>query len=483
MPANESSTARTSALWTIVVTSIAAFMVSLDNLVVTNALPVIRTHLHASLEGLEWTVNAYTLTFAVFLLTGATLGERLGRRRVFTAGLVIFTLASAAAALAPNLAVLVTARATQGLGGALVLPLSLTILSAAVPAERRGAALGIWGAAAGIAIAVGPLVGGAVVEGAAWQWIFWLNVPIGLVAIPLAARTLAAHRPVAARLDLPGLALSSLGLLGIVFGLVRAGAHGWTSDQVLLPIVGGTMLVGAFLAWELRAPAPMLPLRLFRVRTFAATNAASFLFSAGMFGSIFLLAQFLQVAQHLSPLQAGLRTLPWTAMPLLVAPIAGPLSDRIGGRPLLVTGLALQTVGLAWMAMITSPAVSYASLVPAFVVSGVGMALFFVPVANTVLGSVRPAEEGVASGTNNAIRELGGVFGIAVLASIFSANGNYFSPAAFATGVQAATWVGAGGVALAVLAGIAIPRRRRRRLATVATLPAAGLAGTERVPA
>ncbi len=482
MPTTPTATAGPRALWTIVVTSIAAFMVSLDNLVVTNALPVIRTHLHASLGGLEWTVNAYTLTFAVFLLTGATLGERLGRRRMFTAGLAIFTLASAAAALAPNLDVLVAARAVQGLGGALVLPLSLTILSSAVPAERRGAALGIWGAAAGIAIAVGPLVGGAVVEGAAWQWIFWLNVPIGLVAIPLAARTLARHEPVAARLDLPGLALSSVGLFGVVYGLVQADGHGWTSAGVLGPIVAGAALLGAFLAWELRAPAPMLPLRLFRGRTFAATNLASFLFSAGMFGSIFLLAQFLQVAQHLSPLQAGLRTLPWTAMPLIVAPIAGPLSDRIGGRPLLVAGLVLQTVGLTWIALITSPTVAYAALVPAFVVSGVGMALFFVPVANTVLGSVRPEEEGVASGTNNAIRELGGVFGIAVLASVFSAHGSYFAPAAFAAGVKAATWVGAVGLALAVLGGLALPRRKQR-LAAVATLRQAGHAEAERVPA
>jgi EmrB/QacA subfamily drug resistance transporter len=454
-------------IWTIIVTSVAVFMVSLDNLVVTMALPSIKEHLHASLESLEWTVNAYTLTFAVLLLTGATLGERFGRRRMFTIGLVVFTLASAAAALAPNAGALVAARAVQGAGGALVLPLSLTILSSAVPAARRGAALGFWGAMSGLAVAVGPVVGGAVTEGASWQWIFWLNVPIGVAIIPIAARMLAKGRLSHSRLDLPGVALVSAGLLGVVFGLVRGNAHGWTSGQVLGPIVAGVILLAGFAAWERRAPAPMLPLRLFASRGFTATNIASFLFSAGMFGSIFLLAQFLQVADHYSPLGAGLRTLPWTAMPMVVAPIAGPLSDRWGGRPLIITGLVLQAAGLAWLALVTAPGVAYASLILPFVISGVGMALFFVPVANTVLGSVRPEQEGIASGTNNAIRELGGVFGIAVLASVFSSVGSYSSPASFGHGLDAAVWVGAGIVAAAAAVAVVIPRRRARSAAPV----------------
>jgi EmrB/QacA subfamily drug resistance transporter len=459
-------------IWTIIVTSVAVFMVSLDNLVVTMALPSIKEHLHASLESLEWTVNAYTLTFAVLLLTGATLGERFGRRRMFTAGLVVFTLASAAAALAPSAGALVAARAVQGAGGALVLPLSLTILSSAVPPARRGAALGFWGAMSGLAVAVGPVVGGAVTEGASWQWIFWLNVPIGVAIIPIAARVLAKGRLSPSRLDLPGVALVSAGLLGVVFGLVRANAHGWTSGQVLGPIVAGVILLAVFGAWERRAPAPMLPLRLFASRGFTATNIASFLFSAGMFGSIFLLAQFLQVAGHYSPLGAGLRTLPWTAMPMVVAPIAGPLSDRWGGRPLIITGLVLQAAGLAWLALVTTPGVGYASLILPFVISGVGMALFFVPVANTVLGSVRPEQEGIASGANNAIRELGGVFGIAVLASVFSSVGGYASPASFAHGLDAAVWVGAGIVAAAAAAAALIPRRRARSVAPVPAEPA-----------
>jgi EmrB/QacA subfamily drug resistance transporter len=463
-------------IWTVIITSVAVFMAGLDNLVVTMALPSIKEHLHASLASLEWTVNAYTLTFAVLLLTGATLGERFGRRRIFTLGLAIFTLASAGAALAPDTAVLVAARAIQGAGGALVLPLSLTILSSAVPAARRGAALGFWGAMSGLAVAVGPVVGGAVVQGASWQWIFWLNVPIGVVMVPLAARLLGPGRPAArAPLDLPGLGLVSAGLLGVVFGLVRGNAHGWTSAGVLGPIVAGAIGLAAFTAWELRAPAPMLPLRLLRSRGFTATNAASFLFSAGMFGSIFLLAQFLQIAGHYSPLSAGLRTLPWTGMPMVVAPLAGPLSDRWGGRPLIITGLVLQAAGLAWLALITTPGVAYTSLIAPFVISGVGMALFFVPVANTVLNSVRPDQEGIASGANNAIRELGGVFGIAVLASVFSARGGYASGVSFAHGLDAAVWVGAAIVAAAAAAAVLIPRRRARRAAQPAEAPVSGI--------
>jgi EmrB/QacA subfamily drug resistance transporter len=470
-------------IWTMIVTSVAVFMVSLDNLVVTMALPSIKAHLHASLQSLEWTVNAYTLTFAVLLLTGATLGERFGRRRMFTAGLALFTLASAAAALAPNVGALVAARAVQGAGGALVLPLSMTILSSAVPVARRGAALGFWGAMGGLAIAVGPVVGGAVTQGASWQWIFWLNVPIGVAIIPVAARMLARSLPSRSGLDLPGVALVSTGLLGVVFGLVRGNTAGWTSGQVLGAITGGVLLLAVFAAWERRAPAPMLPLRLFARRGFTAVNVASFLFSAGMFGAIFLLAQFLQVAEHYSPLAAGLRTLPWTAMPMVVAPIAGPLSDRWGGRPLIITGLTLQAAGLAWLALVTAPGVAYSSLVLPFVISGVGMALFFVPVANLVLGSVRPEQEGIASGANNAIRELGGVFGIAVLASVFSATGSYTSPASFAHGLDAAVWVGAGIVAAAAAAAVVIPRRRARRAVPVPAEAASAAGVTTSAPA
>jgi EmrB/QacA subfamily drug resistance transporter len=465
--------ARTKTLWTFVITSVALFMVTLDNLVVTMALPSIRLDLGATIEDLEWTVNAYTLSFAVLLLTGAALGDRFGRRRVFVIGLGIFTLASAAAALAPNVESLIAARAVQGVGGAIITPLTLTILSAAVPPNRRGLALGAWGGIGGLGVALGPVIGGAVVEGLSWQWIFWLNVPIGIVLAPLAARRLTESSGPDSRLDLPGLGLVSVGLFGIVLGLVRGNSVGWGSLEILASLILGAAFVVAFVWWELRAQAPMLPMRFFRNRTFAATNAASLFMFFGMFGSIFLLAQFLQTVQGYSPLSAGLRTLPWTAMPIFVAPIAGALSDRIGGRPLMAVGLAMQAIGLGWLATISSPTVPYGDLVPAFVVSGIGMALFFAPVANVVLSSVRREEEGKASGTNNAIRELGGVFGVAVLASVFSRYGGYESPATFVDGLVPAVWVGAAVVATGALAALFVPRRRRSEVVVPVDRPEA----------
>jgi EmrB/QacA subfamily drug resistance transporter len=453
-------TSRASTIWTFAITSVALFMTTLDNLVVTTALPVIRNDLHASLSGLEWTVDAYTLTFAVLLITGAALGDRFGRRRLFVLGLGIFTIASAAAALAPSIEVLIAARALQGLGGAIVTPLTLTILSAGVPKERRGLVLGAWGGISGLAVAIGPLVGGAVVEGISWQWIFWLNVPIGLVLIPLAALRLRESRGPNDVLDLPGLGLASAGLLGLVWGLVRANQVGWMGPEIIVTIAGGVVVLALFVVWELRAPEPMLPLGFFRNRTFAAANAASLLMFFGMFGSIFLLAQFFQVIQGYSPLQAGLRILPWTAMPIFVAPIAGALSDRIGGGRIMAVGLSLQAAGLAWIATVSTPTVPYGELVIPFILSGVGMALYFAPVANVVLSAVRPQEEGQASGSLNAIRELGGVFGVAVLAAIFAHYGGYRTPESFSNGMNAAVYVGAALVAVGAVASFLIPRRR-----------------------
>jgi MFS family permease len=440
--------------WTFAITSIAVFMTALDNLVVTTALPTIRRNLHATIGGLEWTIAAYTLTFAALLLTGSSLGERFGRRRMFLIGLTIFTLGSAAAALAPGIGALVAARAMQGIGGAIVTPLTLTLLANAVAPERRALALGAWGAIGGLAVASGPLVGGAIVEWASWQWIFWLNVPIGLVLVPLAYARLEESRGKAQRLDLPGVALGTSGLFGIVFGLVRSTSLGWSSPEVSGPLALGVMLIVPF----------------------TASNVASLLMSFGMFGSIFLLAQFLQIVQGYSPLRAGLSILPWTAMPMLIAPVAGIITQRIGGRPVLAVGLALQSLGLAWLAVVVSPTVPYSHLVPAFVLSGIGMSLFFAPMASTVLGAVGPGEEGIASGVNNAIREMGGVLGIAVLASVFSATGSYASGKAFVSGLVPATAVGAAIVGFAVVAALAIPRRGRRALE-------AGVSQPEMVPA
>ena len=446
-------------MWTFAITSIALFMTTLDNLVVTMALPTIQRDLHASISGLEWTVNAYTLTFAVLLLMGAALGDRFGRKRMFLIGIVVFTAGSAAAALAPTIGWLIAARAVQGVGGAIVTPLTLTLLTQAVPPERRGLALGAWGGISGLGVALGPLVGGAVVQGISWQWIFWLNVPLGLLVLPMGFARLRESRGPSLRLDLPGVAIVTAGAFGIVWGLVRANQQGWTSPEIVASLVTGVLLLGAFVAWELRTSAPMLPMRFFENRTFATANGASLLMFFGMFGSIFLLSQYLQTVQGYSPLQAGVRTLPWTGMPMIVAPIAGALTDRIGGKPFLVAGLALQAIALAWMAAVLSPTVPYIDLVAPFAMAGIGMGLFFAPVATVIMGSVRLIEAGQASGANNAIRELGGVLGVAVLASIFAHAGGYGSAALFTDGILPALWVGSAVVAVGFLVALAMPGR------------------------
>jgi EmrB/QacA subfamily drug resistance transporter len=451
----------TRVVWTFAISSIALFMAALDNLVVTTALPVIQRSFQANIAELEWIVNAYTLTFAVLLLTGAALGDRFGRKRVFIIGLAIFTAGSTIAALSTGVSQLIVARAIQGVGGAIITPLSLTILSAAVPKERRAVALGAWGGIAGLAIAVGPLIGGAIAEGLAWQFIFWVNVPIGLIAIPLAMARLTETYGPRQRLDLPGLAIITAGLFSLVYGLVRGNELGWTSPLIVMALGLGVVGILAFVGWEARSAEPMLPLRLFRSRTFSAANVASLLMYFGMFGSIFLLAQFFQLVQGYSPFQAGLRTLPWTVMPIFVAPAAGLLSTRTGTRPLIVTGLALQALALGWLSIITTPTTDYLLMVPAFVVAGTGMGLFFAPIANVVLSAVRPEEEGKASGANNAIREVGGVFGVAVLASVFTANGSYATPQAFVDGMVPALQLGAVVVAVGAVAALAVRGRAR----------------------
>jgi EmrB/QacA subfamily drug resistance transporter len=449
------------AVWAVIITGMALFMASLDNLVVSTALPVIRVHLHTGLSGLEWTVNAYTLTFAVLLLSAAALGERLGRRRVFVAGIALFTAASAVAALAPSIGVLVAARAVQGAGGAMIMPLSLTLLSQAVRPERRAAALGAWGAIGGLAVAIGPLVGGAVTTGWSWQYIFWLNVPIGIVLVPLARWKLAESRSRATAFDWRGVLLVSAGLFGIVYGLVQGNSHGWTSGGELTAFAVGLAGLAAFVWWELRVDEPMLPLRLFAGRAFAAVNVTAMLFSFGMFGCIFFLSQFLQTVQGYSPLSAGLRVLPWTGVMMLLAPVVGTLIGRWGAKPLVVAGLALQSAGLLWMALLINAGTPYADMIVPFILAGVGMTLFFVPLASLVLGSVPAVLEGVASGTNSAFRELGGVLGIAVLGAVFSSKGGYTSGQAFVHGLTPALEVGAGAVFLGLLSALVIPGVRK----------------------
>ncbi|KOU58521.1 major facilitator transporter [Streptomyces sp. MMG1533] len=451
---------RGGAVWALVITSVAGFMAALDNLVVTTALPSIRKDLGGALDDLEWTVSAYTLTFAVFLMFGAALGDRFGRRRLFIIGTAVFTAASAAAAMAPGIDSLIAARAVQGVGAAIMMPLTLTLLTAAVPAAKRGMAYGIWGAVNGLAVASGPLIGGSLTEHISWQWIFWLNVPLGIALLPLARLRLAESHGTGARLDIPGTLLASGGLFGIVYGLVRSPVDGWTSPLVLTGLFAGTALLAGFVHHGIHNKNPMLPMRLFRSRAFTGINVASLLMFLGMFGSIFLLSQYMQGVLGYSPTEAGLRMLPWTGMPMLVAPIAGILSDRIGGRPVVAAGLFFQAAGLAWMASVVTADASYGAQLPGLIISGIGMALFFAPASSLVMSSVRAHEQGIASGANNALREVGGALGIAVMASIFSAQGGYESGQAFVDGLQPALVTGAAVVALAGVAALLIPRRR-----------------------
>ncbi|MEV0489202.1 MFS transporter [Streptomyces atratus] len=450
---DQHTTGRSGAVWALVITSVAGFMAALDNLVVTTALPSIRKSLGGELAELEWTVNAYTLTFAVLLMLGAALGDRFGRRRLFLTGLTVFTGASAAAALSPGINELIAFRAVQGVGAAIMMPLTLTLLTAAVPPARRGTALGVFSAVTGLAVASGPLIGGSLTEHLSWQWIFWLNVPIGLALLPLARLRLAESYAPDSRLDIPGTLLVSGGLFGIVYGLVNANSDGWTSPSVLTALVAGAALIGGFIHHGFHAKNPMLPMRLFRSRAFFGINMAGLLMFLGMFGSIFLLSQYLQGVLGYSPTEAGLRMLPWTGMPMLVAPVAGVLSDRFGGRPVVVAGLAL-------FALVIAPDASYASQLPGLIVGGVGMAMYFAPAASLVMSSVRPAEQGIASGANNALREVGGALGVSVLATVFSSQGGYESARSFTDGTVPAVWIGAGVVALAALVALLIPGRR-----------------------
>jgi EmrB/QacA subfamily drug resistance transporter len=459
--------------WTLAIVSVGLFMVVLDNLVVNVALPSIHRDLGASIQALEWTVNAYVLSYAVFLLTGAALGDRFGRRRMFVAGIALFTVSSGAAALAPTSGLLIAARATQGLGAAIVTPLTLTLLADAFPPQRRGVALGVWSGISGIAVALGPLVGGAVVQAASWHWIFWINVPIGLVLAPLAAARLAESHGPSRRLDLPGLALASSGLFGVVFGLVRSQSQGWESPEVLGALGAGALLVTAFVAYELRAREPMLPMGFFAKRTFAVTNAVSLAMYFGMFGSIFFLSQYLQNVLHNSPLQAGIKLLVWTGATMVVSPLAGFLSERIGSRPFMIAGLGLQAAALAWLASLAGVHESYTSMIAPFLLAGSGMSLVFAPAANAVLASVRAQQAGQASGATNAIRELGGVLGIAVLATVFTSHGGYASPAAYVHGLVPAMWVGVAVLAAGALVAAALPfSTRADAAAQLDTVPA-----------
>ncbi len=451
---------RTSLPLVLALTSVSFFMVALDALVVVTALPAIHHSIGGSIATLEWAVNAYGLTFAAGIITAAAFGDRLGRRRVYVAGLLLFTMASAACALAPTAGWLIAARAVQGLGSAAVTPLSLTILSSAFPPARRGSIIGIWGGIGGLAVAGGPLVGGAVVQGLNWHWIFWINVPIGLVAAVLSAIFLPESRGPASRLDLPAVPLVAGGAAAIAWALVQAGSAGWTDSKVITAFCLGAALLAGFVLRERRVAEPMLPLRLFRSRTFSAANVTAFLMSGAIFSAAFLTSQYFQLGMGYSPLATGLRLLPWTATPMLVAPAAGALADRIGPRPLLVTGLVLQSAGLFWVADIAAVGASYAQFVIPLIIAGVGISMTLPTVAATALGAVPPADIGKASGVNNTLQRFGGAFAVAAVTAVFASHGHLGSPASVVSGYRPALTVSAGLSLAGAVAAVAVGRRK-----------------------
>jgi EmrB/QacA subfamily drug resistance transporter len=457
--------------WTLALTSIAFFMVSLDSLVVITALPAMQRDLGSSLATLEWSINAYTLAFAAGIITAAALGDRLGRRRVFTAGLVLFTAASGACALAPTAELLVAARTAQGVAAAMVMPLSLTILTAAFPRERRGAIIGIWGGIAGLAVASGPLVGGAVTQVLDWPWIFWINVPIGIFAAFFARSRLAETFGAPTRLDLPAVALVTGGAVALIWGLVEAGELGWTSGQPLVAIVVGVLLLAGFVGWEARASEPMLPLRLFGNAGFAAAAGTSFLTSASLISAAFMAAQFFQFVQGASPFETGLAILPWTGTPMIVSPLAGALSDRVGRRPIMALGLTLQGVGLAWLAAVSTVGVEYGRLIVPLVVAGVGVSMALPTTATAIMSAVAPGDMGKAAGVNGTLQRFGAAFGIAVVGAVFAAYGHLGSPDSFDAGFRPALAVSAAFSFIGVISALAVGGRRR------ATAPSVDLAG------
>jgi EmrB/QacA subfamily drug resistance transporter len=438
--------------WVLALTSVAALLISLDALVVTTALHAIQLDLRASITELEWTVNAYTLSFAVLLMAGAALGERYGRRRVLVAGVLLFSAASAACALAPSLGWLIAARAVQGVGSAAVMPVGMALLSAAFPPEQRTRALGLFAAVTGLATLGGPLVGGAVVEGAAWQWIFWLNLPIAAWLVPLMLTRLPESRGEARGLDYPGIGLAGAAALGSVWGLLRGNESGWSSAEVLAAFALGAVALVALVRWERRATAPLIPMRLFAARGFSIGNAVGFLLFGSIFSGAFFFAQFLQTVQHHGPLGAGVRLAPWTITLFLVAPIAGRQVNRFGERPLVVAGLLMQAAGYGCLAIMAGPQLSYPAMIAPFVLSGVGVSMAIPAAQSAVLRSVPVSAVGAASGTFNTLRQLGGAFGIALPAAVFASVGGLGSASAFSTGFAAAI----GTAALLALTGAAL---------------------------
>ncbi|MFF2487653.1 MFS transporter [Microbacterium sp. NPDC058062] len=459
--------------------SLPMFMATLDNLVMTNALPVLHREMGASVEELQWFVNAYTLAFAGAILIASALGDRFGRRTLFAIGIAVFGVGSVLAALSTDPGQLIAARAVQGLGAAGVMPLSLALLSGAVPPARRALAIGIWGGVSGLGVAVGPLVGGAIMEGWDWQAIFWINVPVAIIAIPLALVVLNNDFGARARIDIPGALLAAAGVLALVHAIVRGNDDGWDSIGVIAEIVLGTLLVAAFLWWQTRAQAPLMPLRLFRDRSFSITNIVGFAFSFGTFGAVFILIQYLQVVQGSTPLEAAVQTTPWTLAPMIVAPIAGILAPRVGTRILLVLGLALQGIALTWIAAVMSTDLDYPTLIAPFIMAGVGMALVFAPSATALLATLGLIDHAKASGVNSTVRELGVALGTAVMTAIFVSAGGELLPDMYVDAARPAVFTGAAVLFAATIVALWLPSGKGTTDAATPATDRAEAAGSE----
>ncbi len=406
--------------WTLAAMCFALFMVMLDNTVVNVALPSIQDDLGASLSGLEWTVNAYTLTFAVLLVTGGRLGDILGRRRMFLFGVVVFAVSSAAIGLAPDQAWLVAGRAVQGVGAAFMMPATLSIITNAFPPEERGKAIGTWAGVSALALAVGPVVGGVLAEYVSWRAIFFLNLPVavGAVAVTLFATLESRDETTEHRIDWPGIAAVSTGLTALVLALVEGNSWGWGSPEIVALLTLAAVGLATFVWLEPRVRDPIVDFDFFRSRTFLGASIVAFIVSFSMLAVFFFIALYMQNILGYSAVEAGVRFLPSTLMIVLVAPLAGRLTDRVGPRPLIVTGLSLTAVALFLQTRIDVDT-GYGLLLPAFIVMGIGIALVMSPMSTAAMNSVRAEKAGVASGILSMSRMVGGTFGVAAIGALF----------------------------------------------------------------
>ncbi len=411
--------------WALGAMCFALFMIMLDNTVVNVALPSIQRSLHASTASLEWTVNAYTLSFAVLLVTGGRLGDLFGRRRMFLAGVVIFAGSSAAIGFSPNDSWLVAWRAVQGTGAALMMPATLSIITNAFPPEERGRAIGTWAGVSALALAIGPVLGGFLVESVSWQSIFFLNLPVAVAAVFVALFAVRESRDetVVRSVDAPGVATLTAGLAALVLALVEGNQWHWGSGREIGLFAIAVVTLAAFAVIETRRRVPMVDFRFFRSRSFLGANVVAFIVSFAMLAMFFFLALYMQNIRGYSPLQAGVRFLPSTLMIVLLAPVAGRLADRIGSRPLITFGLLCVSGSLLWQSTLTV-STGYGTLLPGFVLMGIGMAFVMSPMSTAAMNAVEPAKAGVASGILSMSRMVGGTFGVAVLGALVSTLGS-----------------------------------------------------------